>query len=144
MRLWSLHPSHLDARGLVALWREGLLARKVLLGRTRGYRHHPQLLRFRAARSPVAALDGYLLHVLREARTRGYRFDGRKIRPRRAAPLRVPRGQLQHEWRHLLAKLSRRDAVRFAAQRRERPRAHPLFRVVPGGVAEWERAGRRR
>jgi len=25
MRLWTLHPKYLDARGLVALWREGLL-----------------------------------------------------------------------------------------------------------------------
>jgi len=30
MRLWSLHPRYLDAKGLVALWREGLLAQKVL------------------------------------------------------------------------------------------------------------------
>ena len=36
MRLWSVHPQHLDVRGLVALWREGLLARKVLLGETNG------------------------------------------------------------------------------------------------------------
>ena len=27
MRLWSLHPKHLDPQGLVARWREGLLAR---------------------------------------------------------------------------------------------------------------------
>ena len=41
MRLWTLHPQYLDPRGLVALWREALLAQKVLLGRTRGYRAHP-------------------------------------------------------------------------------------------------------
>ena len=29
MRLWSLHPSLLDQKGLVALWREALLAQKV-------------------------------------------------------------------------------------------------------------------
>jgi hypothetical protein len=29
-RIWSLHPKYLDARGLVALWREGLLAQAVL------------------------------------------------------------------------------------------------------------------
>ena len=57
MRLWSIHPRSLDARGLVALWREGLLARKVLRGRTRGYRHHPQLQRFRDLRDPVAAIE---------------------------------------------------------------------------------------
>jgi carboxyl-terminal processing protease len=29
MRLWSLHPKYLDAQGLVALWREALLAKAV-------------------------------------------------------------------------------------------------------------------
>lgn len=43
MRLWSLHPQYLDAKGLVALWREGLLAQAVLAGQTRGYKRHPQL-----------------------------------------------------------------------------------------------------
>jgi hypothetical protein len=43
MRLWSLHPCHLDAKGLVALWREGLLAQKVQACETNGYRNHPQL-----------------------------------------------------------------------------------------------------
>ena len=36
MRLWSLHPRYLDAKGLVALWREGLLAQAVLKGQTKG------------------------------------------------------------------------------------------------------------
>ena len=40
-------------QGLVALWREALLARAVLRGKTRGYRHHPQLHRFRASATPV-------------------------------------------------------------------------------------------
>ncbi|WP_368086417.1 pyrimidine dimer DNA glycosylase/endonuclease V [Nitrosomonas sp. Nm34] len=26
MRLWSIHPKYLDAKGLLALWREGLQA----------------------------------------------------------------------------------------------------------------------
>jgi len=32
----------LDAKGLVALSREALLAQKVSLGAMRGYRHHPR------------------------------------------------------------------------------------------------------
>ena len=31
MRLWSIHPKYLDRQGLLAVWREGLLAQKVLL-----------------------------------------------------------------------------------------------------------------
>jgi len=40
MRLWSLHPRRLDGKGLIASWREGLLARAALAARTRGYRNH--------------------------------------------------------------------------------------------------------
>ncbi|MGN6513670.1 MAG: pyrimidine dimer DNA glycosylase/endonuclease V [Lysobacteraceae bacterium] len=141
MRLWTLHPRHLDARGLVALWREGLLARAVLCGQTRGYTRHPQLERFRACARPVEAIDAYLGAVCDEADARGYRFDRGKLG---AAPpglrLAASEGQLDHEWRHLLAKLERRDPVRHAAARDlARPDAHPLFEVSPGPVAPWER-----
>ncbi|MEM3714836.1 MAG: pyrimidine dimer DNA glycosylase/endonuclease V [Nitrososphaeria archaeon] len=40
MRLWSIHPKYLDQKGLVACWREGLLAKKVLLGKVKGYKNH--------------------------------------------------------------------------------------------------------
>ena len=135
MRLWSLHPSLLDAKGLVALWREGLLARAVLLGRTRGYRHHPQLRRF----SGAAAIDCYLSRVLDEARARGYAFDAAKIRYRRCGARRpVTRGQLEHEWRHLLRKLAARDPQRRRQALAAGLRVHPCFRAVPGAVEPWE------
>jgi hypothetical protein len=79
MRLWTLHPKYLDARGLVALWREALLAQKVLRGATRGYKHHPQLLRFAGQTNPPAALAAYLKAVHDEAMERDYKFDARKI-----------------------------------------------------------------
>ncbi len=141
MRLWSIHPGHLDVRGLVAVWREGLLARAVIRGRTRGYRHHPQLNRFLERRDAAAAIDCYLSRVLDEARRRGYRFDASKIDYRRCrgGHARVTAGQLAHEWEHLLAKLSRRDRARWRIERLGGPRPHGCFRVVPGGVAGWER-----
>jgi hypothetical protein len=141
MRLWSVHPRHLDARGLVALWREGLLARAVLGGATRGYRHHPQLDRFRARRDPVAALDCYLSRVLDEARTRGYAFDGSKIHYRRCRhrAVAVTVGQIEHEWEHLLGKLEARDPARARKERRRRPAPHGCFRAAAGPVAAWER-----
>jgi hypothetical protein len=139
MRLWSLHPRHLDARGLVALWREGLLARAVLLGRTRGYRHHPQLERFRARPDPVAAIDAYLSRVLDDARARGYRFDPSRIRYRAgSARFPVTLGQVRLEWRHLAAKLVARTGRRPKGP----PETHPSLRVVPGPVEAWERGGR--
>ncbi|HXE57698.1 MAG TPA: pyrimidine dimer DNA glycosylase/endonuclease V, partial [Gemmatimonadales bacterium] len=111
MRLWTVHPRYLDRVGLVALWREGLLARAVLGGRTRGYRHHPQLARFRAAPNSVALLDRYLEVVWREAEGRGYRFDRARLGLRTLTPaarLVVPAGQLAYEWEHLRRKLERR------------------------------------
>lgn len=79
MRIWSLHPSHLDRMGLVACWRETLLAQAVLAGRTKGYRNHPQLDRFRAQPEPLDAVGAYLSAVADEARARGYRFDASRI-----------------------------------------------------------------
>ena len=103
MRLWTLHPTHLDPRGLVALWREALLAREVLRGRTKGYRQHPQLLRFQSCPSPPAAINGYLAVVFAEARSRGYRFDGSRLgRVVRVPKIRASDGQLQYEWIWLL------------------------------------------
>jgi hypothetical protein len=141
VRLWTLHPKYLDARGLVALWREALLAKHVLQGRTRGYRHHPQLERFRAHADPLLAIDAYLAAVYEESQQRGYSFDASKVDARaRARRVAVTRGQLDHEWGHLLAKLRVRDpARRRSLARGARPVAHPLFRVVAGGIAPWER-----
>lgn len=141
MRLWSLHPKYLDAKGLVALWREALLAKAVLQGKTQGYRHHPQLTRWRETRDPVASVNAYLAQVHAESVARGYRFDRRKVGRRRSSVrLKLTRGQLDHEWAHLLAKLRIRDPVRFRKARAlHRRLVHPSFRVVPGPVARWER-----
>jgi hypothetical protein len=141
MRLWSLHPDYLDGKGLVALWREGLLARAVLLGKTVGYRHHPQLERFRAQPAPVAVLDRYLLAVYEEAVARGYHFDRGKIGPEFSfAMLEVTDGQLIFELQHLRRKLQIRDPGRYAAlMGLAIPRSHPSFVVVAGPAAGWER-----
>jgi hypothetical protein len=140
MRIWSLHPRYLDAKGLVALWREALLAQAVLGGRTRGYRHHPQLRRFLDASSPRLRIAAYLHGVREEAEHRGYRFDASRIgRAGALPPLAVTRGQLDYEWTHLRSKLRARAPDWLAGLARvDRPKPHPLFRVVAGGVADWE------
>ena len=144
MRLWSLHPKYLDSRGLVALWREGLLAQAVLRGRTSGYRHHPQLQRFRAQPSPLGAIAEYLRGVREEAVTRGYAFAGRKISPARAGGfIAVTRGQLMHEWSNLMTKLEVRDPERRNRLGGvSRPQPHPSFRIVSGDVETWEKRTR--
>ena len=141
MRLWSLHPRYLDAKGLVALWREALLAQAVLRDKTRGYRNHPQLHRFRAQPSPVSAIAAYLRAVHEEASARGYSFDSGRIAPgREAPPIAVTLGQLGFEWRHLMAKLeARAPEWRKELGAPDATEPHPLFRMVPGEVADWER-----
>ena len=135
-----MHPSHLDARGLVALWREALLAQKVLQGGTRGYRHHPQLLRFHACPAPQVAIASYLAAVAEEAERRGYHFDRTKIPALRYdTQLEETVGQLHHEWGHLLHKLQGRSPAHFAAINNCEPQPHPLFVLVPGGMREWEK-----
>jgi hypothetical protein len=141
MRLWSLHPKYLDTRGLVALWREALLAQEVLRGNTVGYRHHPQLDRFRALPAPLTAMSLYLQSVYAEALTRGYAFDRRKFRStRKKVAIPVTKDQMQYEWNHLRRKLRQRSPATLKKWAYESmPDAHPLFRVHAGPVAAWER-----
>ncbi len=119
---------------MVALWREGLLARKVLLGQTIGYRHHPQLSRFKAQLDPVAAIDYYLWVVHAEAVQRGYRFDGSKLGARISHPkIPVTAGQLQYEFEHLKRKLAQRDLTQLQKiVSIAEPAPHPLFEIILG------------
>jgi hypothetical protein len=141
MRLWTLHPKYLDAKGLVALWREALLAQKVLSGKTRGYRHHPQLIRFAETNNPPAALAAYLKAVCAEAGQRDYNFNAAKIgRQKFRGRIKETRGQLLYEWRHLKRKLKARDPARLRKLTSIKiPAPHPLFKIVPGKVRDWEK-----
>lgn len=141
MRLWSLHPKYLDPQGLVALWREALLANAVLRGATRGYRSHPQLERFKNHRAPLAAISEYLAAVYAEAAVRGYAFDKSKIPPAaEAARLVVTSGQIDYEWMHLMGKLkARNDGLYRQWRETVAPEPHPMFDVRAGEVESWER-----
>ena len=142
MRLWTVHPRYLDPKGLVAAWREALLAQKVLSGATRGYRYHPQLDRFQAQSDPLAAIATFLAGIADEAQSRGYHFDTFKIsRQRFGGQIPETSGQLLYEWRHLKTKLRAR-APRFARQFGSitTPQPHPLFCIVPGDVRAWEKS----
>lgn len=139
MRIWSLHPSLLDRMGLLALWREGLLAQKVLCGQTKGYRFHPQLARFQASKSPVAAISTYLWAVVDEASIRGYSFDASKIAMRRCRTrIPVTRGQLEFEREHLKKKLRLRDRTKARMLTSAGLKPHPMMRVIEGDIEPWE------
>jgi len=129
----------------VALWREALLAQKVLLGATKGYRHHPQLDRFRQCSDPVLAIASYLWNVADEAQERGYQFDTSKIATRRGrVKIPVTNGQLAYELTHLKQKLRHRDPQRLQKLVRGRVlvKANPTFKSEEGPKASWERTAR--
>ncbi len=140
MRLWSLHPRYLDAKGLVALWREGLLAQKVLAGLTKGYRHHPQLTRFYSQADAQGAIAAYLHEVQHEATRRGYHFNASKIgQCAEGVSIAVTNGQMNYELAHLRTKLAVRDAAAWQGiVEVKQPEPHPLFVVVKGDVEGWE------
>ena len=136
--IWSIQPKYLDAKSLVTLWREGLLAQHVLLGRTKGYKHHPQLIRFKRAPDAKVAIANYLDYVADEADNRNYRFNRAKI-ANHAKCDKLPVNQGQLEYQHLLAKLKIRDPSRYNPLKPLKAiQAHPLFTQVDGGVEAWE------
>ncbi len=140
MPLWSLHPNYLDPQGLVALWREALLAQAVLAGKTRGHENHPQLRRFQETRHPKRSVAEYLKGVHAEAVRRGCQFDAHKIcRCGRVQRLGVTRGQLSCEAGHLQRKLQGRAPgwVNALGDLND-VEAHPLFRATEGGVEDRE------
>ena len=140
MRIWSLHPKYLDAKGLVALWRESLLAKKVLEGKTIGYRNHPQLNRFREASKPLEAINQYLSEIYSESLNRDYHFDKQKINWNFAiSKLTVTTGQVNYEVKHLLIKLKARDKNKYnELKARSTFNVHPLFMIVNGDIEKWE------
>lgn len=140
MRIWSLHPKYLDAKGLVALWRETLLAKKVLEGKTVGYMNHPQLNRFKQARKPVEVINQYLSEIYLESLNRNYNFDKQKINWNfEKSKLTVTTGQLNYEAKHLLVKLKIRDINKYnELKTRSTFDVHPLFMIVKGDLEKWE------
>lgn len=146
MRIWSVHSSYLDAKGLVALWRETLLAKAVLEGKTTGYKNHSQLIRFKALKNPLAAINCYLADIYKEAIFRGYKFNSTKFDSTKFdANLKcnlmpVTQGQLEYEFIHLQNKLKLRDAVKFEANNNLTSlKAHPIFTIVSGSIEHWEK-----
>jgi hypothetical protein len=140
MRIWTIHPKYLDTKGLLAAWREGLLAQAVLGNQTRGYRNHPQLRRFKSSGEPIAAIATYLRGVHSEAVARSYNFDSDKISVTLFnGQISCTRDQLLYEWEHLKQKLMVRDLKRFhEVEQIIEPDPHPLFRIIEGGIEDWE------
>lgn len=140
MRIWSLHPKYLDTKGLVALWRETLLAQHVLEGKTKGYKNHPQLNRFKTSKNSIDAINQYLAEIYVEANNRGFNFTRNKINWNfKPSTITVTDGQMAYEVKHLLTKLKIRDNEKYKQLSELRTfENHPLFKVVKGEIEEWE------
>ncbi len=140
MRIWSVHPKYLDAKGLVALWRETLLAKNVLMGRTKGYVNHPQLIRFKETENPVKSINYYLQFVWEEAKNRKYNFDSSKFDiETEIEKIPVTVGQIDYETSHLMKKLANRDVVRYKQYDKQVLEVHPFFYLKEGSIEAWER-----
>ncbi len=141
MRLWSIHPKYLDSKGLVALWREGLLARAVLEGNTQGYKNHPQLIRFKKQKDPLLFLDTYLYYIYLESKNREYNFRYEKIGTNYTEELiNITKGQIEYELKHLMGKLKTRDMKKYnELEEVESPQANPIFKLIPGNIEPWEK-----
>lgn len=155
MRLWSLHPRMLDQKGLGSVWREGLLAKAVLSNKTKGYRHHPQLERFKKHPAPVLAVCSYLVNVWNEAHSRGYNYDFSKTGIMSPIPVdRIPvtKGQVQYEIQFLLKKMRKRDRQMYNIIHKEVNAAEfsmeravaPMFFVVDGEIESWEKVPKKK
>jgi hypothetical protein len=140
MRLWSLHPKYLDTKGLVALWREALLAKTVLEKNTKGYQNHPQLQRFKEQPNPINAIHFYLAIIHIEATSRNYRFDKLKVNWEcNSCFILVKQGQILYEIDHLKKKLESRDPVKYdEITKIDLFDLHPIFIAREGGIEDWE------
>jgi len=140
MRLWSIHPRYLDGQGLVALWRESLLAKKVLENKTKGYGNHPQLLRFKLTDSPLKYINTYLYYIYKEAEKRNYNFDKSKFKYYKLKKIPITSGQLNYEFLHLLKKLKKRNYFLYKTlQNTKKLKPHPLFKIIKGYIEYWEK-----
>ena len=146
MRLWSIHPKYMDTPGLNGLWKEALLAKRVLEGQTKGYKNHPQLNRFKAQDSPQDSIHEYLYWVHKESLNRGFKYNQDKFcRPDETpAKIQVTSGQVLYEFKWFMEKIEKRcpelhDKLCKNIAFLEHIELHPMFELVAGDIEDWEK-----
>ncbi len=119
-----------------------MLAQKVLCNKTKGYKKHPQLERFKQHSKPLEAIGFYLYNVYKEGRKRGYSFKKDKIIRinKSVKPIKVSQGQISFEVNHLATKLKKRDMKSFnIILEIKKIKLHPLFISTKGVIESWEK-----
>ncbi len=151
MRLWSISPKYLDTKGLLALWREALLAKNVLEGKTVGYKNHPQLIRFKNSKNPLLHINLYLKQVFDEAKKRGYNFDINKIdldkinneNVEDLGKIKITKGQIKYELEFLKVKLLKRDLLKYEKIKNinkvNQIEIVSIFEIIDGDIELWEK-----
>lgn len=131
MRVWTVTPRYLDSIGLVALWRETLLAKKVLEGNTKGYKYHPQLDRFKNHPNPVEAINTYLKYLLKESKARDYNFNESKIGKKFSKiKINVSKKFVNEEFKVLKQKLKKRNFEKYKEIKNvKNPDLVPIFKI---------------
>lgn len=111
MSLWTVHPKYLDKQGLISLWREGLLAQKVLNGELDVKLSNPIWRQFRQAENPLKAIGSSPSLWRRKGARGGYKFSHEKIIYPNFEDYEIPvRPQdLIFEMKHLRGRLKLRD-----------------------------------
>ncbi len=140
MRLWSINFKYLDAKGLVALWRETLLAKNALENKTKGYKNHPQLNRFKQTEKPLEAINQYLAEIYEEAKQRNYNFNKNKI-DFNFSPIKIPvhDKQIEYEFSHLMKKLKLRDNEKYQNLKEITDfETAEIFTKIKGEIEDWE------
>ena len=143
MRLWTINFKYLDTKGLVALWREALLAKNVLEGLTKGYKNHPQLIRFYTHENSIDVINAYLFEVYKEACVRGYKFDVTKVGKFDAenlSKIAVTRGQIKYEFSFLQEKLKQRNLKKYKENLNVKNiEISTIFTEIDGDIELWEK-----
>lgn len=141
MRLWSIHPRYLDNIGIVACWREALLAKHVLLNLTKGYKNHPQLIRFKESSSEIDYINYYLNEIYLESKNRNYHFNFKKIGEfkKNLKKLEITNKQIEYEFKHLIKKLKIRSYKKYKELKKiDIIESNNLFKIIPGEIESWE------
>ncbi len=137
MKLWSLHPRHMDHTRLLALWRTALAARDIIEGRASDYRVDRSIYRFMGRLDSDRAINTYIYYIWLEAKGRGYRFAREEALKKELidTEIKIPvtSGQLLFEAWKLLTKISQTNPDWISRLAIEKCfEANPVFRVVEG------------
>lgn len=140
MRLRSIHPKYLDTKWLLAVWREWLLAKHVLEWKTKWYKNHPQLIRFKIYENSIGWINNYLSHILLESKNRWYKFDWSKVKFNKDQRIiNVTKWQIAFEFKHLLKKLKSRTPIKYKEIKDIKEiETHPTFKIIEWNIEKRE------